>query len=428
VVSKSTRVKDEKGQRFKLHKGQKVQVIYERGAWYWVQTKNEKQAWVKKKFVRFESKKNRTQKGVQAGDAQDAPALVEVSKDNKPKAQKIKQQAPTQTKVVVSKTANAGNKDKLRVAVMDLRGTENLSANLIAFLTNTVSETLDALGPFKAISSQDIAQMLAYESSKQLLGCDDVSCLAEIGGALGADFLVSGGVSQLGELYVVQLQLTDISKAKVEARVSREHKGAAEELFAEVRAASKMLVRDILEKRAGTMALAVSEEGATVIVDGAIVGSSPMAALEMAAGLHTLSIEKEGFVVYKQDIQIAEKQTLAVTAMLNPSAEFKRSYRERADFVRTMAWLSTGLGVAALAGGGYFFYDGMQRASTLDAKTRLYNSAEYQLSAEYESIQSERQALATVDAVTLGSAGVAVAAVTSGMLLFLLGDDPGRYE
>src|SRR5687767_9425454 len=59
---------------------------------------------------------------------------------------------------------------------------------------------LVARRPGSAVISPDhIRALLEKETEKQLLGCSDDSCLAEIGLALGADILVKGRVTQLSD-------------------------------------------------------------------------------------------------------------------------------------------------------------------------------------------------------------------------------------
>lgn len=41
------------------------------------------------------------------------------------------------------------------------------------------------------------------------MGCGDSSCLAEIAGAMGAEFVVFGDVGKLGETFVINLNLFD---------------------------------------------------------------------------------------------------------------------------------------------------------------------------------------------------------------------------
>ena len=54
--------------------------------------------------------------------------------------------------------------------------------------------------------------MLGLDKMKQAVGCDDVSCAAEIGGALGINYMVAGTAGKLGSRIVFSLKLIDTKK------------------------------------------------------------------------------------------------------------------------------------------------------------------------------------------------------------------------
>lgn len=322
-----------------------------------------------------------------------------------------------------------GETYRIKVAVMQLQASSSVDAGLVEALTQVVPETLEGLGVFKAISTQEIKQLLAFESQKQLLGCNDVSCLAEIGGALGADFLVIGNLSLVGDTYIVQLQLANIAAAKIESRVSREYSGDTKGVFAELRTATRLLVRDLLGQKSGTLSVSASEEGATIKLDGAIVGVSPLAEpLTVAGGLHELAVEKEGYVVYRADVNIVEGRSLDVSARLIPSPEFIAKYKRDASFTRTLAWVGLGAGAAALAGGVVLYFVGASQAVDLRDDVRQYNALTVRPSDQLADLDRREQQLAVLDSLTLTTALLGVAAATTGTVLLVTGDDPGRYD
>jgi len=71
-----------------------------------------------------------------------------------------------------------------------------------------------------AMGPADARSILTAEQQKNLLGCTDEGCMAELAGALGADFLVGGSVGRLDDLYVISLQLIDSRQAKVISRAT----------------------------------------------------------------------------------------------------------------------------------------------------------------------------------------------------------------
>ncbi len=115
--------------------------------------------------------------------------------------------------------ASAGSRQ--RIAVMDIRSVQGVSAGTATILTAIVVDVASRSG-FDVISQADVTAMIGFEKQKQMLGCrDDSSCLAEIGGALGVDFVLSGQVGQIGSRLHLSFQLLESRKAKVVARAAR---------------------------------------------------------------------------------------------------------------------------------------------------------------------------------------------------------------
>ena len=56
---------------------------------------------------------------------------------------------------------------------------------------------------------RDIASLVSMEMRKDLLGCTEVTCLAEIGGALAADYIVTAAVAETGGAYVLSVRAID---------------------------------------------------------------------------------------------------------------------------------------------------------------------------------------------------------------------------
>lgn len=72
------------------------------------------------------------------------------------------------------------------------------------------------------VSAAEIAAMIGLERQKQLMGCSDASCLAEIGGALGADLLLTSEISKIGGQWLVSVSLVEVGKARVLGRATRD--------------------------------------------------------------------------------------------------------------------------------------------------------------------------------------------------------------
>jgi len=83
---------------------------------------------------------------------------------------------------------------------------------------------------FDLVSPDDIVTLLGFESQKQMMGCggDSSACLAEIGGALGARYLVYSQVSRIGSSWTLSLNLLDGERTRTIGRVAETCEGEDE--------------------------------------------------------------------------------------------------------------------------------------------------------------------------------------------------------
>lgn len=110
---------------------------------------------------------------------------------------------------------------RVKVAVMDVKNVQGVPEGTAIILTDIVVSEV-AKSRVDVVSKGDIAAMIGFEKEKQILGCsDDSKCLAEIGGALGVDYMLTGQVGLIGSRYRISLLLVDSKKAKVAARSAR---------------------------------------------------------------------------------------------------------------------------------------------------------------------------------------------------------------
>ena len=83
------------------------------------------------------------------------------------------------------------------IAVMDLQG-RGVDEAASGALTTEVGNTLARLRVFRVITREDIKRMVQLEQTRQqCTGGVDAACMAEIGGALGVDYLVYGEVAKI---------------------------------------------------------------------------------------------------------------------------------------------------------------------------------------------------------------------------------------
>lgn len=149
---------------------------------------------------------------------------------------------------------------KTRIAVMEIRplGTEAHKAELLSEVALTESAATEK---FEIIGRSDIASMIGFDQQKKILGCtDDSNCLAEIGGALGVEYVMVGSLGKLGSLYRIDMKLVDAKRARVTGRFGESVEGSEEKLVAAVQRG----VRKLLAPMSADLPLPVAVAAAEV--------------------------------------------------------------------------------------------------------------------------------------------------------------------
>ncbi|MDF1565133.1 MAG: hypothetical protein P1V51_19000 [Deltaproteobacteria bacterium] len=139
--------------------------------------------------------------------------------------------------------------EDVRYAVLDVQGLGSVETSQVEGLSGLLASEIDRRPGCAVIRSAEIRTMLGFEAQKQLLGCDDGSCLAELGGALGVPYLVQSEVTEVGGTYLITLVLLDVEASEAARRVTREA-GGERELVSALRSA----VAELMDGPAGAAA------------------------------------------------------------------------------------------------------------------------------------------------------------------------------
>lgn len=111
--------------------------------------------------------------------------------------------------------------EKPGVAVLDMAVVEGVSDGVAQIVNELLVTRLSKAQVFgSVIGSSDIAQMVSLEQQKTMLGCEEESCIAQLGGALGVPLMIVPAMGKLGNEYVMTLKITDVDAAQVKVRQS----------------------------------------------------------------------------------------------------------------------------------------------------------------------------------------------------------------
>ncbi|MBI5545609.1 MAG: hypothetical protein HY901_17115 [Deltaproteobacteria bacterium] len=113
------------------------------------------------------------------------------------------------------------------VAILDVRAVGTFDPKSVQGLSTLIASEATSL-PLKIIAGSDLASIIGFERQKQLLGCADSGCLAELGGALGVEYLLSTEVAEVGGTWLLTAVLLDVAKGSAVKRVTKKTKKTAD--------------------------------------------------------------------------------------------------------------------------------------------------------------------------------------------------------
>jgi TolB-like protein len=328
--------------------------------------------------------------------------------------------------VMAAGTARA-DEDLIRIAVVDFanRGADE---NLVKDCNSRVNSELHKLGVFKVTSKDDIRAMLSHEKEKALLGCEDASCLAEIGGALGVEYLVTGSVSKLDARTTIDLRLVNIRKGSVDNVVQQVvDKGTASDVVDRAGDGAVSLISKLFASKQGFLALVCDEAGATVKIDGAETTTTPVRGrLTLPFGPHLVEVSKTGFLTWRERLTLQPNQGVEKDVSMVPSPDFIESYESSNSKIRTGAWIATVVAVAGAGAGGYFAIDAGNKYDKFKVQKAALEQNPRDATAR-NLANTDKTQVQSADQISLIAGGVALLSAGIATWLWIAGDNPDRY-
>ncbi len=107
-----------------------------------------------------------------------------------------------------------------QVLVLPLKPLAGVDVATAQLLTQRLVAQLGEVRNLKTTSLADVDAALAADKQKQLAGCDDLACMTEITGALGAELVLHGTLGRLGEALALDLSIVRSRDSVAVARYS----------------------------------------------------------------------------------------------------------------------------------------------------------------------------------------------------------------
>lgn len=245
---------------------------------------------------------------------------------------------------------------KVAVLPFDALG---LDADRVIKLESLFRNEIARLSGRSGPTRREIAAVIATD--RRLAGCTgQPGCVSTIGEKLGVELAVAGNVAALGDSYVVNIKVIDVAGAAELGRITSDPlRGSPDELIEAVRVAAYRLLAP--QRLRGSISLLADVQGATVILDGKIVGTTPLAGPigGLPLGVHRIAVTRDGFSRFSREVTVRFQKTTKVvvrlatgdsaTGPLTGSAPAPQADGPRPWYQST--WFIVGVGVVAATTG-----------------------------------------------------------------------------
>lgn len=169
----------------------------------------------------------------------------------------------------------------MKIAMSAISVGEGLNDKIAATVTEQVVAEVRRTTQAQVVTQDDIKSTLSLEEQKQMVGCSNESCMAEVGGALGVDHMITGSIGKVGESWIVVLKLMNVKKVATEAQADRRlRKGSLDDVLDAIPAMVKELFAKVPNARNEVSAAAAmpSAEPAPAVAKAPTAADKPMPA------------------------------------------------------------------------------------------------------------------------------------------------------
>jgi hypothetical protein len=162
-----------------------------------------------------------------------------------------------------------------KLAVLQVAAGEGVPPSTAAAITESLVAEVRRQSGAEVITQREIASILSLENQKAMLGCATDACMAELGGALGADRLVAADLAKLGESFLFHVRVVEVKKVRVSAQADRRLRGGTIDDVLDVLPA---MVAEVFPPAPGAQAVAAPPPAPPPAAAPAPAGQAPAAA------------------------------------------------------------------------------------------------------------------------------------------------------
>ncbi|MBC8214379.1 MAG: PEGA domain-containing protein, partial [Candidatus Marinimicrobia bacterium] len=217
------------------------------------------------------------------------------------------------------------------VAVVDFENqTPNVSNSQLAMVRDQIEIALVQSAKYTMISPNDRDKVLKELKFQNTSGCVEQSCIIELGNALGAQMLVSGSLSQIGDIFILTAKMYSVETGKIYKSATYNKAKALQDVVlqgtisvvAQLTGKLQMISQyepEIIEPQQNVGYLTVNTQpaGIDIKIDGQNTHlQTPMINFELSTGTHTVILTSDKYERVAQAVIIEPKKTKEIEIIL----------------------------------------------------------------------------------------------------------------
>ncbi len=201
------------------------------------------------------------------------------------------------------------------LAVTDLVIDKKIENELAIPLTDKIREIFVNSNQYQVVDRNTI-NLVIEEQKFQLSDLVDEERTVKIGKLLGAQFIVTGNLAKIEELFTMSLRIIDVETGIIVSQVSGEIEGNLNELLKLTeRLSNKIVGIEPISERIGSIYVDANMEESEVFLDGLRKGNIPLLIESIQKGYHIIEVKKENYY-YKAEIAVIDRDVIEIKAEL----------------------------------------------------------------------------------------------------------------
>ncbi len=214
----------------------------------------------------------------------------------------------------------------------------NLSADEARFYSDHLAQQLAVKG-IRVVTPSEITALLGLQRQKDLMGCSESSCIAELAGALGVDGIITGNLGKFGKEYQLNIKILDARDGRALSVHTSRPSGESsllDQCTLAANAAAQDLVRELRPEW-------LKAPGATHALRR--YSWVPLAVGAVGAGVGTAMLVQAG----------ADHRALLAQSAPS-SGETAEALRDRGARNQAIGWAGVGVGMVGVAAAAALFF------------------------------------------------------------------------